>query len=82
MYKCKHCGNVKYFTELKHVATKLFCTDDGIPIPNLSQDILMEVVEIYCELCGASSEDNLILDDEGKPINLSEQEIPYIGYSG
>lgn len=82
MYKCKQCGNIKYFTEMKHVATKVICTDEGVPMPTLSQDILMEVVEVYCELCRASTEDNLILGDDEKPIDLSEQDIPDIGYSG
>lgn len=82
MYKCKQCGNIKYFTEMKNIATKVICTDEGVPMPNLSQDILLSVVEVYCELCKASTEDNLILDDEGSPIDLSEQDVPDIGYSG
>ena len=47
---------------------------------SLSQDILLEVVEIYCDNCKASTEDNMILDDEGKVIDLTEQDIPDIGY--
>lgn len=82
MYKCKQCGNIKYFTEMKNIATKVICTDEGVPMPTLSQDILLSVVEVYCELCKASTEDKLILDDEGNPIDLSEQDIPDIGYSG
>lgn len=82
MYKCKTCGNIRYFTELKHIATKVICTNEGVPMPTLSQDILMEIVEVYCELCKSSSEDNLILDDKGRPIDLSEQDTPDIGYSG
>lgn len=83
MYKCKQCGNIKYFTELKNIATKVICTDEGVPMQTLSQDILLSVVEIYCELCKASTEDNMILDDEGNVIDLSKQEDPPdIEYSG
>lgn len=67
---------------MKHIATKVICTDEGIVMPTLSQDILLEVVEIYCELCKASTEDGLILGDDGKVIDLSEQDVPDIGYSG
>jgi hypothetical protein len=42
----------------------------------------MSVVEVYCELCKASTEDKLILNDEGNPIDLSYQDPPDIGYSG
>lgn len=80
MYKCSQCRNIKYFTEMKHVATKVVCTDEGVVMPILSQDILLEVVEIYCDNCKASTEDNLILDDEGKVIDLTEQDVPDIGY--
>lgn len=82
MYKCAICGNIQYFTELKNVATKVICTDEGVPMPTLSQDILMSVVEIYCELCHASTEDKKILDDENNVIDLSNQDPPDIGYSG
>jgi hypothetical protein len=83
MYKCKICGNIKYFTELKNIATKVICTDEGLPLPILSQDILLSIVEIYCDICRASTEDKEILDDEGRPIDLSEQEDPPdIQYSG
>ena len=80
MYICSQCWNVKYFTELKHVATKVVCTDEGVVMPTLSQDILLEVVEIYCDNCKASTEDNLILGDDGKVIDLTEQDVPDIGY--
>lgn len=80
MYKCKTCNNIKYFTELKNVATKVVCTDEGVPMPTLSQDILLSVVEIYCELCHSSTEDKLILGDDGEIIDLQEQDVPDIGY--
>lgn len=81
MYTCSVCWNVKYFTELKNIATKVVCTDEGVPMPYLSQDILLSVVEIYCDICKASTEDNKILDDNAKVIDLSEQEDPPdIGY--
>ena len=82
MYRCKECNNIKYFTELKNIATKVICTDEGIVMPYLSQDILLSVVEIYCELCKASTEDGNILGDNGNPIDLSlEQDPPEFGYS-
>ena len=81
MYKCKTCGNIKYFTELKNIATKVVCTDEGIVMPILSQDILLSVVEVYCEICKASTEDGLILDDNNKPLDLEMQaDPPDIGY--
>ena len=82
MYKCSTCGNIQYFTELKNIATKVICTEEGVPMPTLSQDILLSVVEVYCELCHASTEEGLILDDEGSKLDLSDQNPPDIGYSG
>jgi len=82
MYKCSVCRNVKYFTELKNVATKVVCTDEGIVMPILSQDILLSVVDISCDICHASTEEDSILGDDGKVIDLSEQEdSPDIGFS-
>lgn len=49
-------------------------------MPILSQDIILEVVEVYCDNCKASTEDNMILDDEGKVLDLTEQNVPDIGY--
>lgn len=82
MYNCLTCGNVKYFTELKNIATKVICTDEGVPMPTLSQDILLSIVEVYCELCKASTEDELIANDDGSKLDLSDQDPPDIGYSG
>lgn len=81
MYKCKNCNNIKYFTELKNIATKVICTDEGVVMPILCQDILLSVVEVYCDLCKSSTEDGMILGDDEKPLDLVLQEDPPdIGY--
>ena len=76
MYKCKQCGNARFFIELKNTASQIICTDEGVPMPIVSQDFDLDIVEIYCDVCKASTEDNLILDDENNIIDLSQQAIP------
>jgi hypothetical protein len=83
MYKCSVCGNMQYFTELKNIATTVICDDEGNPVPYLCQDILLSLVEVYCTICKSSTEDNLILGDDGEPLELpSPENPPDIGYSG
>ncbi len=78
MYRCSRCGNKKLFTEMKNIATKVYLVD-GLPLGYLSQDILLSVVEVYCDECKASTEDGLILGEDGKILVL-DQDPPDIGY--
>jgi hypothetical protein len=80
MYRCKTYGNTQYFTEMKHVATKVVLVD-GQPLGYMCQDVLLSVVEVYCDVCKSSTEDGLILDENGNPVEVN-QDPPDIGYSG
>ena len=72
MYKCKECGNTKCFNEIKFVQTFIVLDDDGLPLLYLCQDKETELVEIFCGVCKASSEDNNILGSDGLPIDIED----------
>ena len=80
MYNCKICGNKKYFNELNNIKTFVVIGEDREPIGNLSSDEFLSCVEVYCDVCHASSEDGDILNDKGIVINFQNQDPPDIGY--
>jgi hypothetical protein len=71
MYNCKQCGNKKYFYEHNEIRTHIILDDENKEhtIVN-SYDEFLSCVEVCCERCNASTEDDDIVDDDGNPIEI------------
>jgi len=61
MYKCKICGNTKLFAEHNAIKTYLVIDDETGEILH-TDDKFLGCSEVICGCCGASSEDESILD--------------------
>lgn len=72
MYNCKQCGNRKWFYEHNFTKSHIIQDDSekGITPVITVHDEFLSTAEVVCEVCEASSEDKLILDDFGNPIYL------------
>ena len=72
MYLCSDCNNTEYFVELRHLETLLRFGADSKLIHSVINDVkINKIVEIYCSVCKASTEDNMIIDKEtGIPVIL------------
>ena len=70
MYKCKLCGNKKYFIEHNCIETEV-TFDETTGEHTGSHDTFVACSEVVCGICKATSEDGDILDrNTNSPIGL------------
>jgi hypothetical protein len=70
MYKCKACGNRKYFYEHNNIKTHLVLDEETGEMINATDEFL-SCAEVCCDVCEASSEDKDIFDFDGNAIECN-----------
>lgn len=69
MYQCKVCGNKKSFYEHNNMVTHITLDEQTGKI-TYTFDEYLDCVEVVCEVCNASTEDNAILNNDGEVVKI------------
>lgn len=69
MYTCSVCGNKKYFIETNCIETEV-TLDESDGAMTGAHDTVVTCERVACGICGASSEEDSILDrNTGEPVH-------------